>query len=58
VSRDALLYVADVVAAGEAILRYIDGVTYDAFARPRTRSQEFYSDHDARRMRFAAFSKS
>jgi len=32
VSREALLYVADVVAAGEAILRYIDGVTYDAFA--------------------------
>jgi hypothetical protein len=32
VSRDALLYVADIVAAGEAILRYIDGVTYDGFA--------------------------
>ncbi len=31
-SRDALLYVADVVAAGEAILRYIDGVTFEAFA--------------------------
>ncbi len=30
-SRDALLYVADVVAAGEAILRYIDGVTFEAF---------------------------
>jgi uncharacterized protein with HEPN domain len=32
VSRDALLYVADVVAAGEAILRYTDGVTFEAFA--------------------------
>ena len=31
-SRDALLYVADVVAAGEAILRYIEGVTFEAFA--------------------------
>ncbi|MSO45220.1 MAG: DUF86 domain-containing protein [Acidobacteria bacterium] len=31
-SRDPLLYVADVVAAGEAILRYIDGVTFEAFA--------------------------
>ena len=31
-SRDALLSVADVVAAGEAILRYIDGVTFEAFA--------------------------
>lgn len=31
-SRDALLYVADVVAAGEAILRYTDGVTFGAFA--------------------------
>lgn len=31
-SRDALLYIADVVAAGEAILRYIDGVTFEAFA--------------------------
>ena len=31
-SRDALLYVADVVAAGEAILRYIDGVTFEDFA--------------------------
>jgi uncharacterized protein with HEPN domain len=31
VSRDALLYVADVVAAGEAILRYTDGVTFEAF---------------------------
>ena len=31
-SRDALLYVADVVAAGEAILRYTDGVTFEAFA--------------------------
>ena len=31
-SRDALLYVADIVAAGEAILRYTDGVTAEAFA--------------------------
>ena len=31
-SRNALLYVADVVAAGEAILRYMEGVTYEAFA--------------------------
>ena len=31
-SRDALLYVADVVAAGEAIIRYTDGVTFEAFA--------------------------
>lgn len=31
-SRDALLYVADVVDAGEAILRYTDGVTFEAFA--------------------------
>ena len=31
-SRDALLYVADVVAAGEAIRRYTDGVTFEAFA--------------------------
>ena len=31
-SRDALLYVADIVAAGEAILRYIDGVSFEAFA--------------------------
>ncbi len=31
-SRDALLYVADIVAAGEAILRYTDGVTSEAFA--------------------------
>ena len=31
-SRDALLYVADIVAAGEAVLRYIDGVTFEAFA--------------------------
>ena len=31
-SRDALLYVADIVAAGDAILRYIDGVTFEAFA--------------------------
>jgi uncharacterized protein with HEPN domain len=32
VSRDPLLYVADIIAAGEAILRYTDGVTFDAFA--------------------------
>lgn len=31
-SRDALLYIADVVAAGEAILRYVDGVAFEAFA--------------------------
>ncbi len=31
-SRDALLYVADVIAAGDAILRYITGVTFEAFA--------------------------
>ena len=31
-SRDARLYVADVVAAGEAILRSIEGVTFEAFA--------------------------
>ena len=30
-SRDALLYVGDIVAAGEAILRYTDGVTFEAF---------------------------
>lgn len=29
--RDAQLYVADVVAAGEAILRYTDGVTFEVF---------------------------
>jgi len=32
VSRDPLLYVADIVAAGEAILRYTDGVTFTVFA--------------------------
>jgi uncharacterized protein with HEPN domain len=32
VSRDTQLYIADVVAAGEAILRYTDGVTFEAFA--------------------------
>jgi uncharacterized protein with HEPN domain len=32
VSRDALLYVADIVAAGDAILRYIEGVSFAAFA--------------------------
>ena len=31
-SRDALLYVADIVAAGEAILRYTDGVSFEALA--------------------------
>ena len=31
-SRDAQLYVADVVAAGEAILRYIEGVSFEAFS--------------------------
>ena len=31
-SRDPLLYVADIVAAGEAILRYTEGVAFDAFA--------------------------
>jgi uncharacterized protein with HEPN domain len=31
VSRDALLYVADVVAAGEMISRYTDGMTLEAF---------------------------
>lgn len=31
-SRDPLLYVADIVAAGEAILRYTDGVAFDDFA--------------------------
>ena len=30
-SRDALLYVADIVAAGEAILRYTNGVNFAAF---------------------------
>jgi uncharacterized protein with HEPN domain len=32
VSRDALLYIADIVAAGDAIARYIDGVPFEAFA--------------------------
>ena len=31
-SRDARLYLADVVAAGEAILRYTDDVTFQVFA--------------------------
>lgn len=30
-SRDALLYVADMVAAGDAVSRYVDGVTFGAF---------------------------
>jgi uncharacterized protein with HEPN domain len=32
VSRDPRLYVADIVAAGDAVLRYISGVSFDAFA--------------------------
>ena len=32
VPRDALLYVADIVAAGDAIRRFTDGVTFEAFA--------------------------
>jgi hypothetical protein len=32
VSRDALLYVADIVAAGDAILRHIGGQTFERFA--------------------------
>ena len=31
-SRDALLYVADIVAAGQAIRRFTDGVRFEAFA--------------------------
>ena len=31
-SRDQLLYVADMVAAGDAVLRYIDGVTFETFS--------------------------
>ena len=31
-SRDALLYIEDMVAAGEAILRYTNDVTFEAFA--------------------------
>jgi len=31
VSRDLLLYVADIVAAGEAVLRYTEGVTFEGF---------------------------
>lgn len=31
-SRDPLLYVADIVAAGEAILEYLAGVSFDRFA--------------------------
>ena len=30
-SRDQLLYVADMVSAGEAVLRYTDGVTFEVF---------------------------
>jgi uncharacterized protein with HEPN domain len=32
VSRDSLLYVADIVAAGDAVLRFTLGVTFEAFA--------------------------
>jgi uncharacterized protein with HEPN domain len=32
VSRDPRLYVADIVAAGDAVLRYIADVSFDAFA--------------------------
>lgn len=31
-SRDALLYIADIVAAGESVLRYTDAVTFETFA--------------------------
>lgn len=31
-SRNALLYVADMVGAGDAITRYVDGVPFEAFA--------------------------
>ena len=31
-SRDPLLYVEDIVSAGEAILRYTDGLTLEAFS--------------------------
>lgn len=31
-SRDPLLYVDDIVTAGEAVLRYTEGVTAEAFA--------------------------
>ena len=30
-SRDQLLYVADMVSAGEAVLRYTDGVAFEVF---------------------------
>ena len=30
-SRDALLYIADMVAAGDAVSRYVDGVSFGAF---------------------------
>jgi uncharacterized protein with HEPN domain len=32
VSRDGLLYVADIVAAGEAVRRFTDGVRFEDFA--------------------------
>ena len=31
-SRNALLYIADIVAAGDAITRYVHGVSFEAFA--------------------------
>ena len=30
-SRDQLLYVADMVSAGEAVLRYTDGIAFEVF---------------------------
>ncbi len=30
-SRDQLLYVADRVSAGEAVLRYTDGIAFEVF---------------------------
>jgi uncharacterized protein with HEPN domain len=32
VSRDALLYIADIVDACTAVMRYMDGVTFEAFS--------------------------
>lgn len=31
-SRNARLYISDIVAAGDAITRYVSGVSFDAFA--------------------------
>ncbi len=31
-SRDPLLYVADILSACDAVLRYTDGIAYDSFA--------------------------